>query len=189
MEGTFVMRYRCFNIFAQRAASPPVSVLAECYGGPFKIHSTKEFPGLRASTGLTKVTCTLYPSLRPRTDVDAPPFSSIQHLALYGVRVNLRENERKRRKKSDAHSASHDDAMLSGSGGEGPAGTERSASHSPTQTFYSPTASIGSSFASSETAQSLPRSGPSIGTGRRQSHVMHQKTRRGGISDGDEDDE
>ncbi|KAI0666818.1 velvet factor-domain-containing protein [Trametes maxima] len=138
MEGTFVLRYRCFNIYAQRAAFSPVSVLAECYGGPFKIHSTKEFPGLSASTSLTK------------------------HLALYGVRVNLRENERKRRKKSDMHSVSNDDAVLSAGedDGEGPppppSGTERSASHSPAQTFHSPTTSIGSSFGAPEVSHSLP---------------------------------
>ena len=32
-----------------------IPILAECYGGPFRIYSTKEFPGLRPSTELTKV--------------------------------------------------------------------------------------------------------------------------------------
>jgi hypothetical protein len=30
-------------------------VLAECYGQPFDVYSTKEFPGLEPSTELTKV--------------------------------------------------------------------------------------------------------------------------------------
>ncbi|KAF8527186.1 velvet factor-domain-containing protein [Hysterangium stoloniferum] len=53
--------------------SEDIPVLAETYGGPFAIYSTKEFPGLRASTELTK------------------------HLSRYGIRVNLREAERKRK--------------------------------------------------------------------------------------------
>ncbi|PCH37387.1 hypothetical protein WOLCODRAFT_30510, partial [Wolfiporia cocos MD-104 SS10] len=75
LEGSFVLRYRVFDLFSKANGGPGAPVLAECFGGPFKIYSTKEFPGLRASTDLTK------------------------HLSLYGVRLNLRENERKRRKK------------------------------------------------------------------------------------------
>lgn len=55
IEGTFILRYRVFNIFARAHGSQDIPVLAECYGGPFKVYSTKEFPGLRASTDLTKV--------------------------------------------------------------------------------------------------------------------------------------
>ncbi|OBZ76352.1 hypothetical protein A0H81_03069 [Grifola frondosa] len=77
VEGTFILRYRVFNIFSKAFGNHEIPILAECYGGPFKIYSTKEFPGLRASTDLTK------------------------HLSFFGVRLNLRENERKRRKKSD----------------------------------------------------------------------------------------
>ncbi|KAI0700208.1 velvet factor-domain-containing protein [Cytidiella melzeri] len=73
IEGTFILRYRVFNIFA-RADGVDIPILAECYGGPFRIYSTKEFPGLRPSTDLTK------------------------HLSLFGVRLNLRETERKRRR-------------------------------------------------------------------------------------------
>jgi hypothetical protein len=55
-EGTFILRYRVFNIFAKvlGRTDSSVPVLAECYGGPFRIYSTKEFPGLRPSTDLTK---------------------------------------------------------------------------------------------------------------------------------------
>lgn len=54
-EGTFILRYRVFNIFGKVAGRmTEIPVLAECYGGPFRIYSTKEFPGLRPSTELTK---------------------------------------------------------------------------------------------------------------------------------------
>jgi len=56
------------------------------------VYSTKEFPGLRASTDLTK------------------------HLSYFGVRLNLRETERKRRKKIDDPSLS---ASAVGAGGAG----------------------------------------------------------------------
>ncbi|KAI0786921.1 velvet factor-domain-containing protein [Abortiporus biennis] len=75
IEGSFILRYRVFNVFAKAHGTQDIPILAECYGGSFKIYSTKEFPGLRASTDLTK------------------------HLSFFGVRLNLRENERKRRKK------------------------------------------------------------------------------------------
>ena len=54
-EGTFILRYRVFNLFARvNGATDNIPILAECYGGPFRIYSTKEFPGLRPSTELTK---------------------------------------------------------------------------------------------------------------------------------------
>ncbi|KAH9888990.1 velvet factor, partial [Cubamyces lactineus] len=77
IEGTFVLRYRAFTLFSECAQEPHMPVLAECFGGMFKIYSTKEFPGLLASTELTK------------------------RLALHGVRVNLRETPRRRRKKHE----------------------------------------------------------------------------------------
>jgi hypothetical protein len=55
-EGNFILRYRCFDLFSRVANSEgQTPVWAECYGGPFRVYSTKEFPGLRASTDLTKV--------------------------------------------------------------------------------------------------------------------------------------
>ncbi|CCM04496.1 uncharacterized protein FIBRA_06676 [Fibroporia radiculosa] len=105
-EGTFLLRYRVFSIFGKARGNSDIPILAECYGGPFRIYSTKEFPGLRASTDLTK------------------------HISLFGVRLNLRETERKRRKKceieaekalavanaSSTHSGSPATSASSGSG-------------------------------------------------------------------------
>ncbi|EKM78520.1 hypothetical protein AGABI1DRAFT_92801 [Agaricus bisporus var. burnettii JB137-S8] len=57
--------------------STTFNILAECWAkGSFRIYSTKEFPGLPASTELTK------------------------HLARWGVRLNIRETERRRRRRS-----------------------------------------------------------------------------------------
>ncbi|KAH9981590.1 velvet factor-domain-containing protein [Russula compacta] len=94
-EGNFILRYRCFDLFSRVAASDgQTPVWAECYGGPFRVYSTKEFPGLRASTDLTK------------------------HLSYFGVRLNLRETERKRRKKIDDPSQSVS-AVSAGAGSVG----------------------------------------------------------------------
>ncbi|KIJ30586.1 hypothetical protein M422DRAFT_783935 [Sphaerobolus stellatus SS14] len=82
-EGLFILRYRMFDIFSRMEGSEDIPVLAECHGGPFAIYSTKEFPGLRASTELTK------------------------HLSRYGIRVNLREAERKRKPADPAASTAH----------------------------------------------------------------------------------
>lgn len=57
-EGNFIIRYRVFDLYAQklkRTDDSNVRMQAECYGGPFRVYSTKEFPGLQASTELTKV--------------------------------------------------------------------------------------------------------------------------------------
>jgi hypothetical protein len=97
-EGNFILRYRCFDLFSRVAATDgQTPVWAECYGGPFRVYSTKEFPGLRASTDLTK------------------------HLSYFGVRLNLRETERKRRRKVDdpSQSASAASAGATSSGGAG----------------------------------------------------------------------
>jgi hypothetical protein len=82
IEGTFILRYRMFDIFSQCFGTPDLVIQAECYGGTFRVYSTKEFPGLQASTDLTK------------------------QLARWGVRLNIRETERKRRKKGDRRSPS-----------------------------------------------------------------------------------
>ena len=71
------------------------------------MYSTKEFPGLRASTDLTKVRHLLFFYLRtlPNTPVSLSLsyayVQNKQHLSYFGVRLNLRETERKRRKKVD----------------------------------------------------------------------------------------
>ena len=54
-EGVFILRYRAFHIFSGVPGSPHVPVLAELFGGPFKVFSTREFPGLEPSTELTRV--------------------------------------------------------------------------------------------------------------------------------------
>ncbi|KAH9893495.1 velvet factor-domain-containing protein [Cubamyces lactineus] len=124
IEGTFVLRYRIFNILSNRAVPPYKPVLAACYGGPFKIYSTKDFPGLLASTPLTK------------------------RLAVRGIQVNLRETPRKRRKPGELSSHRGD---RDGSGGKDTGGIDSPGSDTARST--SPTASIhpepGSSYAPS----------------------------------------
>ena len=53
MEGWFLFRYRVFDLFSVTNSSQPI--LAECWGRPFRIYATKQFPGLEPSTELTKV--------------------------------------------------------------------------------------------------------------------------------------
>jgi hypothetical protein len=62
IEGTFILRYRVFDIFSKGYNADELAVQAECYGGPFRVYSTKEFPGLQASTDLTKVSFKFYSS-------------------------------------------------------------------------------------------------------------------------------
>jgi len=53
LEGWFLFRYRVFDLFSVRGdCSQPI--LAECWGRPFRIYATKQFPGLEPSTELTK---------------------------------------------------------------------------------------------------------------------------------------
>ncbi|KAF8909637.1 velvet factor-domain-containing protein [Gymnopilus junonius] len=89
IEGHFILRYRAFDIFARPYSdSNDLAISAECYGGMFRVYSTKEFPGLSASTELTK------------------------RLSLWGVRLNIRVTERKRRKRTasdNKESSSPDD--------------------------------------------------------------------------------
>lgn len=71
-EGRYRLRYRIFNIAGAMHGGPSynVPILAECYGGAFEVYSTKSFPGLQASTNLTK------------------------RISLSGIRVNSRHRER-----------------------------------------------------------------------------------------------
>ncbi|PFH50901.1 hypothetical protein AMATHDRAFT_75289 [Amanita thiersii Skay4041] len=75
-EGTFILRYRAFDIRSTVAGPDSYPILAECYGGPFRVYSTRDFPGLQASTELTK------------------------SVARYGVRVTMRDSERKPKRRS-----------------------------------------------------------------------------------------
>lgn len=54
-EGTFIFRYRAFDIFSTTPGGQERPILAELYGGPFRVYSTREFPGLEPSTDLTRV--------------------------------------------------------------------------------------------------------------------------------------
>jgi len=99
-EGVFVLRYRMFDLFSA-AAGERASTLAELYGGPFKVYSTRDFPGLEPSTDLTKVlSCFSYLVLRHSCD------DIFQILSKYGVRVTLRDAERKSKKRSRSDESS-----------------------------------------------------------------------------------
>lgn len=91
LEGLFRPRYRFFDLFSRTEYCDDVPVLAECFGGAFAVYSTKEFPGLKASTELTK------------------------HLNRWGIRVNIRETERKRRPRASERESG---GTAAGSGGE-----------------------------------------------------------------------
>jgi hypothetical protein len=80
-EGTFKLRFRAFNIMCTSEGDSQYPILAECYGTPFRVYSTKEFPGLSTSTEMT------------------------QRLAIMGVRVNNRTVERKRRRGGDGENS------------------------------------------------------------------------------------
>ncbi|KAG8906776.1 hypothetical protein FRB99_006153 [Tulasnella sp. 403] len=99
LEGVFALRYRIFDLVSRVEGTDAIPVAAELYGGVFTVYSTKEFPGLQASTPLTK------------------------HLSRWGVRVNLREGERKRKPTGAAgHEDDDDDEDEDGDdddGGEG----------------------------------------------------------------------
>ncbi len=58
-EGTFILRYRAFDIYSTAPGGQDHPILAELYGGPFRVYSTREFPGLEPSTDLTRV-CGFY---------------------------------------------------------------------------------------------------------------------------------
>jgi len=74
-EGYFILQYRFFDLFSRPTGHTDQPIQADCCGVPFRIYSSKEVPPLGKSTELTK------------------------HLGRYGVRVNVRETERKRKKK------------------------------------------------------------------------------------------
>lgn len=56
IEGVFILGYRVFDLFSHTVSQSNDAVIAaDTFGGPFRVYSTKDFPGLRASTDLTKV--------------------------------------------------------------------------------------------------------------------------------------
>jgi len=81
-EGYFILQYRFFDLFSRPTGHSDQPIQADCCGASFRIYSSKEVPPLTKSTDLTK------------------------HLARYGVRVNVRETERKRKKKERGPSIS-----------------------------------------------------------------------------------
>ncbi|KAI8985584.1 velvet factor-domain-containing protein [Trametes punicea] len=114
IEGTFVLRYRVFSLLSGFSHTVYKFSLAECYGGAFKVFSTKDFPGLRASSTLTK------------------------HLALHGVRVNRRESSRKRHKKYESGPDDEGDAHVEhAEAQEGPSLQSPATSSSPTTSYGS----------------------------------------------------
>lgn len=115
IEGTFILRYRVFDIFSKALGESDLVVQAECYGGPFRIYSTKEFPGLQASTDLTKVSAALFFILF-LTPVSRVFF--LQQLARWGVRLNIRETERRRRKKGERRTSSPPSPLSPGKKGK-----------------------------------------------------------------------
>jgi hypothetical protein len=82
-EGWFLFRYRVFDLFSVTEGSQPI--LAECWGRPFRIYATKQFPGLEPSTELTK------------------------QLHSHHVPVRAREVRRKRKKNSNNDSSADSD--------------------------------------------------------------------------------
>ncbi|KAI0718020.1 velvet factor-domain-containing protein [Cerioporus squamosus] len=116
-EGRFFVRYRVFNICGAQArqagtASTSASGIAECYGGAFQIFSTKSFPGLSASTGLTK------------------------RLSLSGFRVNSRNRERRGWKKEAQHRSSGSSAGSARGNGTSTLGPSRALSRTPDRNPY-----------------------------------------------------
>lgn len=86
IEGTFILRYRVFDLFSKASGSRDLTVQAECYGGTFRVYSTKEFPGLQASTELTKVG-NKFASLRDRFILSASCWHAMGY-ALTSERTN-----------------------------------------------------------------------------------------------------
>ncbi|RPD78539.1 hypothetical protein L226DRAFT_531879 [Lentinus tigrinus ALCF2SS1-7] len=102
-EGTFTLRYCVFDIFSKTTVDGGLShrapVLASCFGGVFKVWSTKTFPGLPSSTELTR------------------------RLSLLGAPVNIRSADHKigkgRKKRKTSHSRSPADGGSSFQGQPG----------------------------------------------------------------------
>ncbi|KZT66814.1 hypothetical protein DAEQUDRAFT_729781 [Daedalea quercina L-15889] len=86
MDGTFLLRYRAMNLFGAALETNSLPILAECWGGPVVLYPTKDFPGLAESTELTKF------------------------LSRFGVPVNIRQGERKKRPRRGEESKDKDNS-------------------------------------------------------------------------------
>ena len=103
LEGWFLFRYRVFDLFSVTNGEQPI--LAECWGRPFRIYATKQFPGLEPSTELTKVIndCDLYYYFRL-----VALLTCSQLLHSHHVPVRAREVRRKRKKNANDSGADSD---------------------------------------------------------------------------------
>ncbi|KAJ7152276.1 velvet factor-domain-containing protein [Mycena crocata] len=81
-KGYFIPRYRFFDLFSKPAYHAEQLIQADCFGARFRIYPSKDAPCLAKSTELSK------------------------HLACSGVRINVRETERRRRKRDEPPLAS-----------------------------------------------------------------------------------
>ena len=59
-DGQYFFRYRVFNTMYNIVGETAFPIVAECFGGPFTVYGTKEFPGLSPSTELTRVSAPLF---------------------------------------------------------------------------------------------------------------------------------
>jgi hypothetical protein len=96
LEGWFLLRYRVFDLFSVSNGSQPV--FAECWGRPFRIYATKQFPGLEPSTELTKVIDFIAP---PHCSRPLAVLTLFQLLHSHHVPVRAREVRRRRKKNTN----------------------------------------------------------------------------------------
>ena len=105
LEGWFLFKYRVFDLFSVNNGSQ--QILAECWGRPFRIYATKQFPGLEPSTELTKVINDLDSQIIGSTGGIAHLFPQLLHG--HHVPVRAREVRRKRKKNSNNDSSADSD--------------------------------------------------------------------------------
>lgn len=100
LDGTFLLRYRAMNLFgaALEADRDRLPIIAECWGGPAIVYPTKDFPGLTESTDLTKVSV----SIEAMLVIVLRDLAPAQYLSRFGVPVNIRQGERKKRARRDS---------------------------------------------------------------------------------------
>jgi hypothetical protein len=92
IEGSFILRYRVFDIFSKAYGENDLVIQAECYGGPFRIYSTKEFPGLQASTDLTKASANIFTSFTCYFNTYAARLSNLPDGAFVSIFVKQNED-------------------------------------------------------------------------------------------------
>ncbi|KAG2011354.1 velvet family sexual development regulator, variant 2 [Coprinopsis cinerea AmutBmut pab1-1] len=90
-EGDFVLRYRVADILAGTGIDGVFPIQAICYGGPFHVFSTKDFPGYEASTELTKVRRSTFSRMNYQLD-PVHPSSWVYRLSRSGALKSMFEN-------------------------------------------------------------------------------------------------